>query len=191
MNLIGNLSKYDKIQAYMTNPDAVITDLSEHEREMLDRWQEAYTMQRKYTSVSDTVAILMKRFPGLSKATAYRDCRDSMNLFGDIIKAKKDAMRNLALEMVKDGARIANAEKDSKGLIRAGLAIARIAGVNVTDPDLPDFSKWEPHQYVLGLDKGLVNMLRAMTKSGRIDLSQVVTNMGNIADDAVEVSDES
>lgn len=190
MNLIGNVSKYDKIVSYMTNADAELSDLSDKEKEMLDRWQESYTMQRKYVSISDVVAILMKRYPGLSRATAFRDCKDAMNLFGDIQKAKKDAMRNLALEMVRDGARIANAEKDSAGLIKAGLAIARIAGVNVTDPDLPDFEKLEPHQYVLGLPPQLIKLLENMGKTGKIDLTQVVDNMAGFAEEAQEVEED-
>jgi len=190
MKLLGSVSKYEKIVAYMSNPDAQVTDLTEHEQYMLQRWTSAYTMQRAYKSIPDTAAILMKLYPGLSRATAFRDCRDSISLFGDISKSTKEGIRNLAMEMVKDGAAIHKAKQDGDGLIKAGNTLAKVGGVNITDPDLPDFTKLEPHQYVLGLPDQLVNLLIEMGKTGRIDLTQVVNNMGNFAEEAQEVEED-
>jgi len=190
MKLIGKLSKYDKIIAYMTNPDGELSELTEHEQQTLDRWQEAFTMLRNYKNTPDTVAILMKRFPGLSRATAFRDCRDAVSLFGDISKSTKEGIRFLSMEMIKDGAAIARAKNNEDGLIRAGVSLAKVGGVNVTDPDLPDFAKLETHKYVLGLPAQMVSMLQAMSKTGKIDLTQVVNNMSNFAQDAEEVKDD-
>lgn len=190
MRLLGKVSQYDKIASYMLDPEATIEGLTEHDKDTLDRWQEAFTMLRNYKSTADAAALLMKRYPGLSRATAYRDCANSIKLFGDISGSSKDGLRHLAIEMVRDGAAIARATNDSKGLIRAGLAIERIGGINKTDPDIPDFSKLEPHQYVLGLPPTLIQMLETMGKTGRIDLTQVVENMSHFAQDAVEVNDD-
>lgn len=181
---------YERILAYAINPEAGSEDLTAHELHVYQRWFEAFTSLRNYRSQAETVALLMKRFPGLSRATANRDCGNCIKLFGDISGASKEGYRHLALEMIRDGAAIAYATNDGKTLIKAGLAIERVGGVNKTDPDLPDFSKLEPHQYVLGLPPTLVQMLQTMGQSGRIDLTQVVQNMSHFAQDAVEVEDE-
>ena len=190
MKLLGKISKYDKILAFVKNPDADISELTEHEQKVMKRWFDAYNMQRNYRSVPDVAAILMKLYPGLSRSTAYRDCKDAISLFGDANKSTKEGIRNLAMEMVKDGAAIAKVKNNEDGLIKAGNALAKIGGVNVTDPDLPDFHKLEPNRYVLGLPPQLVKLLELMGKGGKIDLTQVVNNMGNMAEDAEEVEDD-
>lgn len=190
MKQIGKLTQLERLRECALSMDGDVSTLSEHDQLVYNRWNEAFTMLRNYKSVSDAVALLMKRYPGLSRPTAYRDCANALQLFGDIVGSSKEGLRHLAIEMVRDGAAIARATNDAKGLIRAGLAIERIGGINKNDPDLPDFSKLEPHQYVLGLPPTLVKMLEEMGKTGRIDLTQVVDNMANFAEDAVEVEDD-
>lgn len=190
MKLIAKVSQYERIVAYMTNPDAELSELSEKDQQVLTRWMEAFTMQRNYKNVVDTAAILMKRFPGLSRATAYRDCANSVSLFGDISIATKDGIKHLSSEIVKDAIAIARLTNNAKEMRQGALALAKINGVNVTDPDLPDFNQLEPHTYELGLPPTLVKVLMEMAKTGKMDLTQVVNNMSNFAIDAEEVEDE-
>lgn len=190
MKLLAKVSQYERIVAYMANPEAELSELSEKDKEVLDRWMEAFTMQRNYKSTADAAALLMKRFPGLSRAQAYRDCSNSVSLFGDISTSTKDGIKHLTSEMVKDAFNIARLKNNEDGMIKAALAIAKINGVNVTDPDLPDFSKLEPHTYVLGLPDTLIKVLTEMAKGGKMDLTQVVNNMSNFAIDAEEVDED-
>ena len=190
MKLIGKLSQYERIVAYMTNPDAEISELSQKDKEVLDRWMEAFTMQRNYKNVVDSAALLMKRFPGLSRATAYRDCANSISLFGDISVSSKEGIKHLSTEIVKDAIAIARLTNNAKEMRQGALALANINGVNVTDPDLPDFGKLEPHTYELALPPTLVKVLMEMAKTGKMDLTQVVNNMGNFAEEAEEVDDD-
>lgn len=184
MKLIGKLSQYERIVAYMTNPDAEISELSQKDKEVLDRWMEAFTMQRNYKNVVDSAALLMKRFPGLSRATAYRDCANSISLFGDISVASKEGIKHLSTEIVKDAIAIARLTNNAKEMRQGALALAKINGVNVTDPDLPDFNKLEPHTYEISLPPTLIKVLTEMAKTGKMDLTQVVNNMSNFALDA-------
>ncbi|RZL12781.1 MAG: hypothetical protein EOO89_18920 [Pedobacter sp.] len=132
----------------------------------------------------------MKRFPGLSRATAYRDCANSISLFGDISVATKEGIKHLSSEIVRDAIAIARLTNNAKEMRQGALALAKINGVNVTDPDLPDFNKLEPHTYELGLPETLIKVLIEMAKTGKMDLTQVVNNMSNFAIDAEEVDDD-
>lgn len=190
MKLIAKISQYERIVAYMTNPEAELSELSEKDKEVLNRWMEAFTMQRNYKSSADAAAILMKRFPGLSRAQAYRDCSNSISLFGDISTSTKDGIKHLSSEIIKDAINIARLKNNEDAMIKGANALAKVNGVNVTDPDLPDFSKLEPHTYVLGLPDTLVKVLTEMAKGGKMDLTQVVNNMSNFAIDAEEVEED-
>lgn len=187
-NLIGKLSQFDRIIAYMTNPDAELSELSEKDQDVLNRWMEAFTMLRNYKSTFDAAALLMKRFPGLSRAQAYRDCANCVSLFGDISGSSKEGIRHLATEIVKDAINIARAKNNEKEMIKGALAISKINGVNDNDPDLPNFAMLEPHEYVLGLPPQLITLLMEMGKTGKMDLTQLVNNMASLAID-VEVED--
>lgn len=188
--LIGKVSQYDRIIAYMTNPDAELSELSAHDQEVLNRWMEAFTMLRNYKNTYDTAALLMKRFPGLSRAQAYRDCANSVSLFGDISGSSKEGIRHLSTEIVKDAIVMARAKNNEDGMIKGALAIAKINGVNDNDPDLPNFALLEPHEYVLGLPDQLIGLLLEMGKNGKMDLTQVVNNMRHFAIDAEVENDD-
>lgn len=190
MKLLGKMSAYERIVAYSKDPDGEISILTEHEQYMLARWNEAFTLQRNYTSAADTAAILMKRFPGISRATAYRDCRDAISLYGDISKATKDGIKHLATEIVRDGIGIARMKNNEDAMIRGGAAIAKINGVNLVDPDLPRFDLLEQNTYEVNLPPAALSLLEAMVNGGSIDLTQMVDAMGAHAEEAVIETEE-
>jgi hypothetical protein len=183
MRLIGKVSSYEKIIAYLKDPEGNADQLTENEQRMLTRRMEAFTLIQGH-NYADAAAILMKRFPGISRATAYRDCADAVSMFGDISKATKDGIRHLASEIVRDAISIARLKNNEEGMIKGAKALADINGVNTMDPDMPDFSALEPHTYVLGLPPKFIKVMELMIKGGKIDLTQMVNNMANVADEA-------
>lgn len=189
MRLIGKVSQYDKIVAYLKNPDAEASDLTLKEQQMLDRWNEAFTLLRNYNSTADAAAILMKRFPGISRATAYRDCAAAISLFGDISRSTKDGIKHLTTEISLDAINIARIKNNEDSMLKGAKIIADINGVNTTDPDLPDFSRLEPHTYVLGMPEEFVSVMKQMISGGKIDLTQMVNNVASNAEDAVIVEE--
>lgn len=182
MKVLGDNSKYANVIAFMKDEKAE-SDLSDHEKQLVTRWNEAFTLLRNYNSTSDAVAILMKRFPGLSRATAYRDCANAVSLFGDINKSSKEGIRHLATELIKDSAIIARAKNNEDGLRKAGESMAKVNGVNLADPDQFDWSQVEPHTYELGVDDKTLKALRIMLQGGKIDLSNIVDAMNNMAEE--------
>lgn len=181
MSKLLKTTQYENIMAYLLDEKAK-SDLTEHEQEMCDRWMEAWTLQRNYHTINDAAAIIMKRF-GVSRATAFRDCANATALFGDLNASTKDGIKHLSTEMIKDGAKIHRAMNDGDGLIKAGVAIAKVNGVNVRDPDLPDFAKLQPHTYNIGLDELTIKAIHHLITSGRIDLSLIAQAMQEMAED--------
>lgn len=190
MRLIGKITTYDKIIAYLKDPEANKDTLTANEQAMLDRRMEAFTLIRNYNSNADAAAILMKRFPGISRATAYRDCADAVSMFGDISKATKEGIRHLASEIVRDAIQIARIKNNEEGMMKGAKALSDINGVNSTDPEMPDFAALEPHTYNIVLPDAFLKVMQLMIKGGKIDLTQVVNNMARTAEPAVIVSEE-
>lgn len=190
MRLLGKISQYEKIVAYMKDPTGDDSGLTEHDKQVLERWMEAWTLIRNYSSDATAVAFLMKRFPGLSRSTAFRDCKMCVSLFGDISYTTKTGIKNLATEITKDAIAIAKIKNNEDGMMKGAANLARINGVNTTDPDLPEFDLLEPHTYELTLPDNVISMLQMMGKSGKIDLTQVVHNMANNAQDADIIEDD-
>jgi hypothetical protein len=195
MKLLGKSSTYEHIAAFMRD-ELAETDLTPHEQLLVQRWNEAWTLMRSGKSMADAAAILMKRFTvddkPLSRATAYRDCSNAISLFGDIAQSTKDGIKHLTTEMIRDAHVIARAKNNEDGMIKAALAIAKINGVNTTDPDLPDFSKLEPNTYVFELDPLAARAIEHLIRTGRIELSLITDAMNELAEtvDFVEVKNE-
>jgi hypothetical protein len=186
MKLLGKSTQYEHVVAFMKD-ELAETDLTPHEQELVKRWNEAWTLMRSGKSTADAAAILMKRFTGLdgkplSRATAYRDCSNAISMFGDFSVSTKDGIKHLTTEMVRDASVIARAKNNEDGMIKAALAIARINGVNTTDPDLPDMSKLDPHTYVMQMDPLTIKAFHHLIKTGRIDLQMLADAMNELAE---------
>lgn len=189
MKLIGKVTSYDKIIAYLKDPEAGKGALTEHECKMLDRRLEAWTLIRNYSSHADAAAILMKRYPGISRATAYRDCADAISMFGDISRAAKEGIRHLSSEITLDAINIARIKNNEDAMLRGAKVLTEIHGVNKVDPEMPDFASWKDHTYVLGMPAPFIKAFEKMISGGVIDLTSVVNN-ADFAEDAVIVSEE-
>jgi hypothetical protein len=190
MRLIGKSSHYERILAYLKNPDADISELTPKEQEMVTRWMEAFTLQRNYNTPSDAAAILMKRFPGLSRPTAFRDCGAALALFGDLNKSTKEGIRFLATEITKDAINIARIKNNEDGMMKGAKNIAAINGVNLNDPDMPDFEKLQPNTYNINLPPAALEVVMGMIKGGKVDLGSMVSKMQDTAEDAQIIEDE-
>src|SRR3546814_887978 len=158
---------------------------------MLNRWMEASTLLRNYNSYADVAAILMKRFPGMSRATAFRACAQAESVFGDISKTKKDGIRFFASEVIRDAIGIARIKNNEAYMISGARALAEVMGVNQDDPDLPDFAALEPHIYEIALPPAYVAVLKQLAEGGTIDFTGMVNKAAQMAEDAQVIEDGS
>jgi len=189
MNSLFKVSNYDQIVANLKDPEADTSTLTPHQQQLLARWNEAFTLLRNYHSTADAAAILMKRFPGLSRATAYRDCANAQSLFGDISQSTKQGIKHLSTEILRDAINIARIKNNEMGMIAGAKEIANVNGVNQVDPDLPDFSKLEHNTYNISMPENAIKALQVLISGGQINLGGLVNEMANHAEDAQIVED--
>ena len=190
MKLIGKISSYDKIVAHLKKPRGVASELTAHEEHMLERWQKAYSLIRNYTVRGEAAAIMMKLYPEISRATAFRDVANAISLFGNISETTKEGIRHMAGEMIAEGFALAKIKNNEVAMIAAGEKYANVHGVNSNDPDIPDFDKIEPHTYEISLPPNAIAALQAMVSNGAISLGGLVNEMGKHAEEAQIVNEE-
>lgn len=70
---------FEAIKAYLLEGNE--SALPAHQRAMLDRWVAAAKLLEKSPVMKNAVAILQVKYPGLSRAQAYQDCKDAIRLF--------------------------------------------------------------------------------------------------------------
>lgn len=183
--------KRDKIIAYLKDPEANI-DLTEKDKQLLAYYVDAYTVYRNYTSIPDTIKILVKlsteRGEPISDATARRYIYDALDVFGMASEVKREAIRHLTAEIIKDAIDIAKNQKDAKTMIYGAEKLAKLYGSD--DPEAPNFDLLEPHIYEIMADPETLKVLRQLTQHGPIDLDAIAGNvMNHMAEDATEISD--
>lgn len=189
MKALGKNTSYERILAHMRE-ELAESDLSDFEKYKLTRLHEAFTFLRQWKTTQDAVALLLKRFPGISKATAYRDCADAISLFGDISKSTKEGIRHLSTELLREAAVLAKAKNDPEAMIKAALAMAKVNGVNITDPDAFNWAALEPHIYKYAVDPITLAAMRQMVNGGKVDLGGIVEAMNANAEEAVIIDDK-
>lgn len=180
----------DQLIAYLRNPEDESLQLTEKQRQLLDYYVDAYTIYRNYTSVSDTINILIKlsekRGEKISAATARRYIYDAMDVFGMASEMKREAIRHQATEIINDAIAIARDQKDAKTMIAGAKELAALHGSN--DPEAPNFDLLEPHLYEILADPQAMKILKSLITAGPVNLDNLTGNlMNSLAIDAIEI----
>lgn len=149
----------DKIIEYLTNEETEGLKLSEKQQEMLNRYDFADNLIRKYIHRGRVANILMKKFK-ISKAQAYKDIRDSKIMFNSTNKLDKEYWRGVAHDWIVDCIRTAVLEKNNKDRIAAVAVFVKLHQFDKEFTDFPDFAAIQQNIYhitmnpeVLGINK--------------------------------------
>lgn len=173
-SMLAAPTTFDKIVQHYRDESVVLSD---KEKEVLSRWETAFTFMRKHRTVSQTVDLLMRFFPDISKVTAYRDVVNAQRLFGSVMESNKEGLRHLLTEFCMDLIARAKKNGDMKAENAAIANMIKINGLDREDPDLPDFSKLQPHQYNIQLPPEVLELLLNIVKSGKINISDIMNKM--------------
>jgi hypothetical protein len=138
--------RMDNLIAYYKSPRK--HPLTDFERAWLDRLWQVNCLIRTGKKDSTVVAIIMKEY-GVSRATAYNDITDARRLYGSLAKPEKEFWREVLREWATENMMIAKEMGDMKAQAAAIANLIKITGVDKESPELPDFSKFEPHTYQL------------------------------------------
>jgi hypothetical protein len=140
-------SKADKIRQFFVNDDDSII-LTEHEKELRERFEKAFSLLCNYHSNEQAVTVMMKHY-GYSRAQAYRDIRNATDIFGDVLQSKKEASKHILSEMAMKNYQLAASRNDLDNMNKAVANLIKIAGVDRDEFDLPDPSKIQPPTQIL------------------------------------------
>ncbi|MDJ1500463.1 hypothetical protein [Xanthocytophaga agilis] len=148
-------SLFDKIHAHYIKGDhpngKPRVKLTDAESEVLERWELAYSILRSMRTTEETVRIIMK-LKKVKKSTAYHDVTSALRLFGDISQASKEAHRNLLADYATRVLRRAYKAKDDDMVDKMLGKLIKIRGLDIEDPNIPDFDNLKQHIYNIIVD---------------------------------------
>lgn len=162
--------------------------LSPKELEQCARYEQVFAIychvKNKKQTISKYMAILKSKGIEISISTAYRDLDAAENLFAPIRQYNKDFLRMVLIESaVKDLKRLEKElakTKDSDKMMqllmvkdRVEKRISDVSGLQKEDPNLPDFSQLQPHQFHIDLPVQMRSMMNKLLQQGVMDLTNM------------------
>jgi hypothetical protein len=123
----------DRIRAsFFDESDEPDSKLSEAELAQKGQLVTAHAYRTSGKSLEQTAKKLMKQY-GISKATAYRRCRDAPLVFVDVTRTLKEAERQIVYEMAQRAYRDAAKLGDAKGMNGAIANMIKLKGLDKDD----------------------------------------------------------
>lgn len=151
MRHIGEPETQDKIRAFMMDKSGVVV-LTEAVEKIRLRWLAAWDkLVSEQMSDMDVATWLQEQF-GVSVATSYNDIRECKQLFGDLQRTSKNALRFMVTQGCFDLIKKAREAGDLKGAAALYDKIIKANNLDVEDVDLPDPSKIQPPTQILQIN---------------------------------------
>lgn len=173
-NTIKELSKAstkDKIFAYYLDSESV--KLTDKEEVIHQRWIACFSLLIQYHSPMQVVNVMKQRF-GISDAQAYRDLRDSADIFGDVTATSKNAYRHILFEFAMKVFQLAATKNDLGEMNKSLITMVKLKGLDKEDPDLPDFSLLQNNNYEIKLEPSQQEQLMKMLSKGVINVDDLL-----------------
>lgn len=125
----------DRVKGYMMYGENRVP-LTKKEKDILVRWDAAFTLLVNYHSNEQAIPLLMTRYK-ISRAQAYRDIRAARDLYGDINKTSKEADRIIALEWTIKTFQLAAKQRppDLENMNRAISNYIKLKALDREDPE--------------------------------------------------------
>ncbi len=188
----------DKIVGYL---QGARKSLSPTLKARLERIDVADVLIRNSNPPKKVAAMLMKRFPDVSRATAFRYIADAKYIYGSISKTDRQYWKEIVIDNILETRR--ETLQAAKRLIKAGqfkeaaalfkvvaqsdANLGKYTGADRDDTDIPDFSRLQPPTQIISLhpeflerygnliDPHLVAPLEKMLKETKIPRFQQIT----------------
>lgn len=185
---------FDKIESYYLKN----TTLSPKEEEICERWELAFALlcqhRHKKTAISKYLAKFEREGNPISLPQAYRDFSSAEKMFVPMRKYNKEFLRltiiESAIRTIKEcdhRSKKASTNKDWEAIQKikdkAELRIMKASGLDINDPDIPDFSLLQPHQFVIEAPDHIKKMFENITAKGVVDITTLMGALSNQAQD--------
>lgn len=161
----------DKISAWYLDKESGVT-LTEKEEKIRVRWSAAFSLLCQYHSPQQAVKVIQEQFD-ISEPQAYRDVKQATKLFGDVTKSEKEGYRHILYEYSMKVFQMAAKNHDLQNMNKSISNMISLKGLDVEDPDMPDFNKLQPHQYNINIPDATINILSNMMNKGVVNISDI------------------
>lgn len=148
------------------------SDLTEHQMTKLRQMRSAHAMLLDLTPTFQVIGKLMQVFD-ISQSQAWRVVKMTEQLLGSNRKANKEFKRMIAEEMAKETYRMAKKAGDSKAMAAANRAYNEATGINIEDPELPDFEKLQPSLNIIVINPDIESRVLELLSQGPLDLAEL------------------
>lgn len=175
-------STYDRIFAWYIDPKRY--SLSPKDEEIQKRWSAAWSLLMNYHSLEQAVSVHKQEFD-LSRAQAYRDLKQAINLFGNVTKTEKEGRRHVLYEYSMKVFQLALKKGDLETSGKMIERMSKLMRLDADDTDMVNPDKLEASEYKIALPKVVKDQLLALIAKGYVDLN------GSIEDISFEELEES
>lgn len=140
----------------------------------------AFNILVKENLMKDAIPFIMKNY-NLSESQAIRDINDAKELFGAVMKNKKDAHRAIVYEMAMETYKAAKLDGDYMAMSKTLSNVIKLLGLDRDDPDIPDFGKLQPNVYPIIIAPEIERKLdQLLDTKGPVNLSKMYKNAEEI-----------
>lgn len=136
----------DKIKGHLVYGEHYVR-LTQHEQELLERWNTVFNLLKIGKSTSAIHASLKRLYNVEGLATVYRDIANAKKLFGSIDSVDKNAERIIAIEWARMTFRMALAKKDIDGMNAATRNLIKASAIERDDPETFTEEDMQQHVY--------------------------------------------
>jgi hypothetical protein len=143
------------------------TELSEKQEGIRQRWTAAFTLLCSYHSIQQAIPVHRKTFD-VSEGQAYRDMKEALQLFGDVMKTEKEGYRQVVYEYAIKTFQLAAKNGDYKAMNQAVTNMMKLQGLDREDPDLPDFEKMKPSINIITIPDAIKKLLEVKLNRGPV-----------------------
>ncbi|MEI7982348.1 MAG: hypothetical protein WCI71_11895 [Bacteroidota bacterium] len=133
------------------------TQLSEHDEQVRQRWEAAYSMLINQNGIEREVVKMLMKLHNLSEMQAYRDVYNCTRCFGPVRGMDRQALRHMVTQWAIESYRKALVKNDFKAMDKALERIIKANNLDKEDMELPDPSKIQPPVQLLSINYNFLN----------------------------------
>jgi uncharacterized protein YecA (UPF0149 family) len=148
---------FDAIQAFYADRLGK-TKLTEEQEQIRYRWEQGFNYLVHHKSKEETVKFLIKRFK-VSRATAYHDINDCMQIFGDLNKSSKEGLKHILTEMAMKVFNYAEQERNLAEMNKAIKNIKEIHGLGTDEEPVEDWKKYIPTTVIINANPATLQQM--------------------------------
>lgn len=157
---MDEVTRLDKIQKSLF--DDSVTNLSEKEIELLNRYKEIFVVWLHNPAWSDKEIVnYIRQSMNLSRTQAYDNVQKVKVILGNVRNASKEWQRYRVIEMCTEAYALAKKRGDIKAMVMAADKLGKYTMLDKDDIDIPNWEDYVPPQLEPTSDVSVLGVTRS------------------------------